>query len=310
MPALPILSFHIDKAPYSSEFDEEGAPAQLGLEVTPLLDGVPLMKGDVFDAVDLLLYGVGNAETDLYTCSCGVAGCAGFHEEVRLCEGAATMAWEFPEEPYRTRLAGERFPAGQPLRLEFDKTQYAQALAGLEAELAALFAASEVPVVVHPGWSCEQLDASGFADMMDKARARRARWDARMAACRAAEGALRDFAFLAELPGGEVASRDLAGFAWDQVHDLHLADDEANIEHLRSVVGPQLLANPLAALLALPGAGRADAFQSPGLGLPDEAWLAAQYSVLPVQDAHARVQAYWAAARAAADASDASDEKG
>jgi hypothetical protein len=290
MLARPVLSFEIAQSPYTNEFASEGAPPQLGLDVTPLLDGVPLMKG-VFDAVDLLLHGVGNADTDLYTCSCGVAGCAGFHYEVALREGADFMAWEFPEEPYRTCLPGERFPAGQPLRLEFDKAQYAQALATLEQDLAALFAASEAAVVVVPGWSCDSLDVDSFAAMMAKARERLARWNASVAARREAEGALAEFAYVARLPNGCVLTCDLTAFAWERVHALELEEYDDRLEQLRRVIGPKLLADPLAALLALPAAERAEAFLGACLALPDDAWLAAEYSVLPLQEAHALAEA-------------------
>lgn len=279
-----ILSFKLVTAPYVHESAEEGTPAQLGVEVVPLIDGALLPDpGGLFDAIDLLLYGVGNAETDLYTCSCGCAGCAGFHEEVQLRHLNDVMAWEFPEKPFRKVFVGERFPDDSPLRIEFDAGQYAQALATLEADLAALFAASDIPVVVQPGWSCEQSGASTFAKMMKKARKNRARYQARCAAQRDAEGDLVNFMCIVHLPDNLKLSCSLTSLAWDLVHGLGQYDDDENLRTLKEEVRPKLLADPLAGLLSLSAEGRARAFSAPSLGFSDEVWLTAHYEVLPYE---------------------------
>lgn len=283
-----VLSFQIASAPFASENRCEGDEPQLGIDVTPVLDGIPVPNIGVFDAVDMLLYGASDAETDLYTCSCGNAGCAGFHEEVRLRAGPDTMAWEFPEEPYRASLDPAIIPAGAPLRVTFDKAQYTQALAALESDLEKLFKGSSIPAVVCPGWSCEQLNVKTFRSMMKAARKRRAKWDADCRARADAEGELRNFQYAAHLPNGWTLFRDFRTLAWEQANDLNVNDDdEFALKAIREVIGPRLLADQASTILNLSAVERARAFFAESLNLPDEAWLSATYSVVTNEEARA-----------------------
>lgn len=283
-----VLSFQIASAPYSSENSCEGDGPQLGIDVTPVLDGTPFPNIGVFDAIDMLLYRASDAETDLYTCSCGNAGCAGFHDYVQLRAGQDTMAWEFPEEPYRKLLDTAIFPAEAPLHVTFDKVQYTQALAVLESELEKLFKDSSIPAVVCPGWSCEQLNVKSFRAMMKAARKRRAKWDADCRARADAEGKLRNFQYVAYLPNGWALFRELRSMAWDLANDLNANDDDGfELAAVRDVIGPRLLADQASTILNLSAAERARAFFAESLNLPDEAWLTATYSVVTNEEAKA-----------------------
>ena len=53
------------------------------------------------DAFSLLVQRDVPGGFDLYTCSCGVAGCAGFHDEVELSVDGQALTWQIPLEPYR-----------------------------------------------------------------------------------------------------------------------------------------------------------------------------------------------------------------
>lgn len=282
-----VLSFQIASAPFTGENSCEGDGQQLGIDVTPVLDGTPFPNIGVFDAVDMLLYGAADAETDLYTCSCGNAGCAGFHEEVRLRASSDTMAWEFPEEPFRALLDPAIIQAGAPLHLTFDKAQYVQALAVLESNLEKLFKDSVMPAVVIPGWSCEQLNVKTFRSMMKAARTRRAKWDAECRARADAVGELKNFQYAAQLPNGTTLLREFRSMAWDLAHDLNLNDDQAELTAVRDVIGPQLLADQVSTVLNLSAVKRAQAFFAESLNLPDEAWLNATYSVVTNEEAKA-----------------------
>lgn len=103
-----------------------------------------------FDALELMALGHLCGEVDLYTCSCGISGCAGLHEPVQLEVGAKTVTWTFPQEGYAAQLAPHlRDAAGAPLPVTFDKRQYLRALAALEYELRAL-ARKHAGLVVAP----------------------------------------------------------------------------------------------------------------------------------------------------------------
>jgi len=66
---------------------------------------------------------------DLYTCSCGHAGCAGFHEPLRQRRAGGTVEWLVEDEKL-VRLLGTT-------RLVFDAAQFDAARAALKAELEA-----------------------------------------------------------------------------------------------------------------------------------------------------------------------------
>lgn len=124
--------------------------AYRSVEARPSVDGMPLHDGYVFDVSPLIGYGLRNASTDLYTCSCGIAGCAGIHDEVELQVSDDAMVWLFPEVPFRKTLPAALFPANQPLAVRFDREQYRQALQSLEAQLLALAADGGTPVILAP----------------------------------------------------------------------------------------------------------------------------------------------------------------
>lgn len=115
--------------------DDEGRKVPVA-EVTPLVNGKPVLphsNSRPFDALAVLQRRDDRGEFDLYTCSCGVAGCAGIFEPVRLLSENGDVTWALPEEPYRTALDAAQ--EGLPLALSFKRRQYLAALDGLEVEL-------------------------------------------------------------------------------------------------------------------------------------------------------------------------------
>jgi hypothetical protein len=150
--AIHSLSFNVFVVDLVDDSSEEGTglPYRL-LEARPLIDGVALLNGYVFDVAPLIGYGLRDVDIDLYTCGCGVAGCAGIHDEVQLRVSAASVTWTFPEEPFRKGFSAELFPADAPLTLRFARKQYRQALKSVEAELLALAADGGAPVVLAAG---------------------------------------------------------------------------------------------------------------------------------------------------------------
>lgn len=55
----------------------------------------------IFNATEVVsAYEFKNVEFDLFTCSCGVAGCAGFHDYVVHKRSIGKVTWTFPKEDY------------------------------------------------------------------------------------------------------------------------------------------------------------------------------------------------------------------
>lgn len=167
----------------SLSWDEESPGTRyLRVQVSPRINGQPLLPdgGLVFDALRVLVVGIACAELDLYTCGCGVAGCAGIFEDCQTVVSDDSVIWRFPEVPFAARFA-----PGIPLELRFSRADYAAALASLEANLEARRQACGVPVMLAP---CETVDdreisdaAGTFGEYLEAQRARYARWIAAVA---------------------------------------------------------------------------------------------------------------------------------
>lgn len=128
-----------------------------------------------FDALAAIALGAQDGERALYTCSCGIAECAGIHEGIRIGhvpteQGAARQGrvfWAFPMRSYARHFAQEfaarhglpRLPsqADEPVRSQepelagelvvaFDAKQYQRAIDGLLQQLQQL--AREIPELV------------------------------------------------------------------------------------------------------------------------------------------------------------------
>jgi hypothetical protein len=187
MHTLSFLLVHSDVE------DEEGRPYR-SIEVQPLIDGQRLCVS-LFDAVLLLSAHLHAQKLDIFTCACGVAGCAGIFEEAELGVTDQTVSWRFPEEPFRERLNPELIEAGQPLTFVFERAGYTAALAQLRVDLLSLEQLSlglepPLPVAVAPdNWP--DLDDM-LADRLDRAAAAMAIWLAKEAAERHRLGQLYD----------------------------------------------------------------------------------------------------------------------
>jgi len=159
-------------------FDEATTGGRyLRVEVSPLIDGCPLLAsgGLVFDALSVLVSGATSAELDLYTCSCGVAGCAGIFEDCQCLVTEDSVNWRFPEEPF-----AKWFAPGMPLEIHFSLPGYVAALARLEGDLEARRAACGAPLLLAP---CELVDerdlteaAVPFHDFLQAKQAQHAEW--------------------------------------------------------------------------------------------------------------------------------------
>jgi hypothetical protein len=213
--AFHSLSFNVVVVDLVDSSDE-GAPARPYrlLEARPLVDGTPLLDGYVFDVAPLIGYGLRDVETDLYTCSCGVAGCAGIHENVQLRVDRDSVAWTFPEEPFRKEMCAELFPADAPLTVRFERKQYKQALRDVEAELLALAADGGAPVVLAAGSAYPDL-STPLKKVLKNIRRQANDWLARIAYEKELFGELLDKEVLVRFPCGAMRVIPVTSFAYD-----------------------------------------------------------------------------------------------
>jgi hypothetical protein len=215
---LSFKVFVVDQVDSSPEEDGTGQPYRV-LEARPMVDGVPLLEGYVFDIAPLIGYGLRDVDTDLYTCGCGVAGCAGIHEHVQLRADRSLMTWTFPEEPFRKELAAGMFPAEAPLTLRFAKKQYRQALKLVEAEMLALAADGGAPVVLAAGSAYPDL-RTPLKKVLKSVRKRANKWLASVAREKQLFGELLDQEVLVNFPNGALRIIPVTNFAY------HLAYEE------------------------------------------------------------------------------------
>lgn len=244
------LSFDITTSHQEAEF---GEGAYLAIAVRARVDGQSPYgaedRENVFDAVSVLVQGTRAGELDIYTCTCGVAGCAGIHEEVVVEVDDAQVRWRFPEDPFRKRLSLALLPEGEPLVLAFDRAQYSAALADLTQRIEALTAQLGHAYNVLPASS--PLDTRGetlFSRVVADYRNRSDAYRLDVSEREAADGALRDFIIETTLPNGFVLRCDLEELA----RKLVPADVEDVNAYLHAGHRDAVLADPRGAFARLP----------------------------------------------------------
>lgn len=196
-------------------FDDEGSAGHYRVvEPRPYIDGKPLVPQDyVFDARAVLVPGVDDADRYLYTCSCGVPGCAGIFDEVAIRATSKHVTWTFPGEPFSSRLH-PRVPRAGPLRVRFSRAQYTQALRELVQALQAAEAESKCSLALAPVSWYEKADGVSIAQDLQTTREWYARWLARESARKALYGPLLDTEVLLTFPNGHqrVIAADTVAF--------------------------------------------------------------------------------------------------
>ncbi len=150
---MNTLRIHFAPCPAGTS-SAQGPAAAPAFEPRVLVDGIDLGEGAgyVFDWLWLVAQGSREGEFDLFTCSCGVPGCAGIHTACRLSAQTGQVIWELPEQAYGALLRPRVLPQGAPLRFVFDEAAYLRALEASIVEFEALQAA-------HP-----MLQLGGFID--------------------------------------------------------------------------------------------------------------------------------------------------
>lgn len=118
----------------------------------PFLDGEPAEAGHFFDLGLILAMGATPLEEAyIFTCSCGAPGCAGIHESASIEASDDLVTWVLPREPFARSLRADLVPESGPLRLEFDRAAYEQALEQVTLELEKISQDTGSPVDIWPG---------------------------------------------------------------------------------------------------------------------------------------------------------------
>ncbi len=245
------LSFSIVTEEVDADFEEDGRYVKA--HVRALVDGAsPFTSSSsepVFDAHEVLIAGLRGGELDIYTCTCGVAGCAGIHWECHIDIQETTVSWSFPKAYYDARLlAGLGQERGDYRMVVFEREQYAAALAELTQQLDTLAEAHGPDFAVAPAGEASAIsEGQTYTDFLEWCRVRIASHERSEAERRLMEGDLGRFALHTTLPTGETLAGSFLGLAY-----LSLPADVADkLVYLRDVAGPQVFQDPVGVLQKL-----------------------------------------------------------
>lgn len=106
--------------------------------VTPVIDGVAIETPWIFDTLRILaLRRNGLHELDMFTCSCGVAGCIGIHDSTYIDVDKNLVQWRFPRKaPFLGSFNSKYFvDATLPFVWTFQRTAYLDSLDALQDQL-------------------------------------------------------------------------------------------------------------------------------------------------------------------------------
>lgn len=131
--------------------------------VTPVIDGVPVYHGKVFDwmALQAFQFHPTRHTPYLFTCDCGEPGCAGIHEPMVIQCNGHTVEWQFNDsESYQFLHRAGWGDGSSPIVWSFDMHQYQQALQELMAQLSQYEA--ELGLLIHDDYygTCEVTSTS------------------------------------------------------------------------------------------------------------------------------------------------------
>lgn len=128
---LDTLSFTVIPTPSPTDDDNE---PYVWLKVVPLINGISV-KCALFDVADILAQDTQTGYFEPFTCSCGVAGCAGIFESPYLYVHGDTLEWRFPEDYFRESFPKDLTADRSKLVYSFGLESYRRALESVMTEL-------------------------------------------------------------------------------------------------------------------------------------------------------------------------------
>jgi hypothetical protein len=206
----------------------------MAVNATLLIDGAPALKAPayLFDLATVLAYGARPSPTVYpFTCSCGVAGCAGIHDPSSFEVRGDEFVWLMPDEPFRESLRPGLAKAGEPLEFRFDRVQYEAALERTTRELGRLGRRCRRPVAVSPTGDFEgRREVLPVRRQILEDRKQMLDWDARMAWRERVWGELLGQELRFDMPNGYVYSIPLENLGHALVEGLPREEVNAFIE--------------------------------------------------------------------------------
>lgn len=248
------IRWHVD--PLSAQ---GGQPLSLA---TPQVhvNGRALFVGErpVVDTLSLLVCSGQTGGFDLLTCTCGVPGCAGFHEEVEVLADAHSVRWHIPAQGYSGALH-ESFGAG-PWTFEFERQSFEQAIT--QAEILVLEAEKNAgaPLALCPWEPWADDDTEKVPPVADVLRKSRARFEHTLRQQRCFEQAFGDMAKkdLLVQTAERSFSLTVRQYAWavesraDLPCVVSTQEDFSALERTLNQAAQALRKDPRAAVLGLP----------------------------------------------------------
>lgn len=219
------------------------------LNIQATVDGQVLGTSLVLDFALLLVYGLSDAEDlDIFTCSCGNAGCAGVYDSARISVYQDKLRWHFPYSVAKEVAPTFAVEAGQELVITFDSQAYA-------AELARVLADCEAIRTQEPAnlFGLDEGDTPGatIAELIDERREYRLRWDKSVAYRLAVWGEDRNAELVVQVPGSTESIPVLLEWLAVDLAQRAGAESEEEVEALvASTIAPTLRASPGQALAA------------------------------------------------------------
>lgn len=139
-------------------YDDQGNEILLGkhvyASVQPIVNGNLVNTPWVFDTMGVLVrQDPGYYLFDMFTCTCGIAGCAGIHDEVHVRVQNDVVQWQFPRlEPFLAAFVPAHFAsADNALVWTFETQYYQQSLKALMDLLRNMEAEhSDIPLQLWP----------------------------------------------------------------------------------------------------------------------------------------------------------------
>lgn len=121
------------------------------------IDGEPYGQAFVADVFAFAKSCQSAGEMDLFTCGCGISGCAGIFEGVRVTHTEAVIEWQCPDPLADDQDSDEEYPVAWRY-FSFDPDQYAEAVEECIGRFVslAIMPPSATNFPVH-GWKIEEL---------------------------------------------------------------------------------------------------------------------------------------------------------
>ena len=145
----------------------------------------------------------------IFTCSCGEPGCAGIFESGAIEVSEDLVTWVLPREPFASSLRADLVPVQGPLRIEFARQAYEEALEQATLELETLSRETGFPVDIWPGSLGPECPEGGPRTLREELAVQREHlldWEERMKWREETYGELLSFDLLLTLPNGFIYS--------------------------------------------------------------------------------------------------------